>query len=137
MKLLTKSNGNLSRTPEEIEQMINNASEAIDEETLGKIVFDIAVERAKEELEYNRADYKRRIKIKEKAKELYLKYTNALNIRDLQATANPFAKQCALIAVDEIINTNPKITINWAFSGIQEFDNINHWQEVKQEIEKL
>jgi hypothetical protein len=47
------------------------------------------------------------------------------------------AKQCALIAVDEIINTNPKITINWAFSGIQEFDNVNYWQEVKKEIEKL
>ena len=132
MELLKKSNGNLARTPEEVEQMIDKASEAIDEETLGKIVFDIAVERAKEELEYNRADYKRRIKIKEKAKELYLKYTNALNIRDLQITANPFAKQCALIAVDEIINTH--LLSEKDIFGIHPVD---YWQEVKQEIEKL
>ena len=70
---------------------------------------------------------------KEKAKELYCKYTDALNISDLQTTANPFAKQCALIAVDEIIN-----------SYIQEKNNgyivsekiISYWEEVKQEIEK-
>lgn len=47
------------------------------------------------------------------------------------------AKHCALIAVDEIINTNPKITINWAFSGTQEFNNISYWFDVKQEIENL
>jgi hypothetical protein len=34
------------------------------------------------------------------------------------------AKQCALIAVDEIINVLP-------------FDNLIYWGEVKQEIEKL
>jgi hypothetical protein len=62
---------------------------------------------------------------KEKAKELYCKYTDALNIRDLQTTANPFAKQCALIAVDEILvgyMSNPKISF---------------WQSVYEEIEKL
>jgi hypothetical protein len=62
---------------------------------------------------------------KEKAKELYCKYTDALNIRDLQITANPFAKQCALIAVDEILlgyMSNPKIS---------------YWQSVYEEIEKL
>ena len=62
---------------------------------------------------------------KEKAKELYLKYTDALNIRDLQITANPFAKQCALIAVDEIIKSNAMLP-----------PNLN-WQEVKKEIELL
>jgi hypothetical protein len=70
---------------------------------------------------------------KEKAKELYCKYTDALNIRDLQTTANPFAKQCALIAVDEIINANP-----YECDGIEILhSNISYWQEVKQEIEKL
>ena len=62
---------------------------------------------------------------KEKAKELYCKYTDALNIRDLQITANPFAKQCALIAVDEILlgyMSNPKIS---------------YWLSVYEEIEKL
>ena len=62
---------------------------------------------------------------KEKAKELYCKYTDALNIRDLQTTANPFAKQCALIAVDEILSAI-------GFSVMDEY-----WIEVKQEIEKL
>jgi len=47
------------------------------------------------------------------------------------------AKQCALIAVDEIINSNPKIILKWAFSGIKEFDSISYWQEVKKEIENL
>lgn len=62
--------------------------------------------------------------IKEKAKELYYKYTDALNIRDLQTTANPFAKQCTLIAVDEIL-------LN-CYEVMKPF-----WEEVKQEIEKL
>ena len=66
---------------------------------------------------------------KEKAKELYLKYTDALNIRDLQITANPFAKQCALIAVDEIMN----VIIG---SYDYELEKI-YWQDVKNEIELL
>lgn len=44
------------------------------------------------------------------------------------------AKQCALIAVDEIINTN-------ALSEMLDYGidktNLFYWQEVKQEIEKL
>jgi len=67
---------------------------------------------------------------KEKAKELYLKYTDALNIRDLQTTANPFAKQCALIAVDEIL----EIVTSDNSALIVE---LPYWQEVKKEIEKL
>jgi hypothetical protein len=61
---------------------------------------------------------------KEKAKEIYCKYADALNIRDLQTTANPFVKQCALIAVDEIL-------LN-CYEVMKPF-----WEEVKQEIEKL
>lgn len=61
---------------------------------------------------------------KEKAKELF--------IRNFEITVDDYcAKQCALIAVNEIIN---------AISTIYEHDwNILHpyWQEVKQEIEKL
>lgn len=64
---------------------------------------------------------------KEKAEEIYCKYIDALNIRDLRTTANPFAKQCALIAVDEILRV--------AFYAD---DSIyNHFLEVKQEIDKL
>jgi hypothetical protein len=62
---------------------------------------------------------------KEKAKEIYCKYADALNIRDLQTTANPFVKQCALIVVDEILNV------------LFQHHEIDYWQEVKKEIELL
>jgi hypothetical protein len=39
------------------------------------------------------------------------------------------AKQCALIAVDEILNTIEQI--------FETFEERKYWQEVKQEIEKL
>ena len=39
------------------------------------------------------------------------------------------AKQCALIAVDEVIQTIPKNNGNQT--------NLDYWNEVKQEIEKL
>ena len=69
----------------------------------------------------------------EKAKEIYCKYADALNIRDLQITANPFAKQCALIAVDEIIESNP-----YECDAIEILhSNIFYWEQVKQEIIKL
>lgn len=63
-----------------------------------------------------------------KAKELYCKYTHALNIRDLQITANPFAKQCALVAVDLVLGT---------FIITVENLVVQYWQEVKEEIIKL
>ena len=38
-----------------------------------------------------------------------------------------YAKECALIAVDEILNSNPHLN----------YGLVAWWQEVKQEIEKL
>ncbi len=73
---------------------------------------------------------------KEKAKELYCKYTDALNIRDLRTTANPFAKQCAIIAVDEMIKIRNEI-INTLKLGALDIEVIAFLEEVKQEIEKL
>jgi hypothetical protein len=67
---------------------------------------------------------------KEKAKEIYCKYADALNIRDLQTTANPFVKQCALIAVDEIINSRPAITDS-------QVEYNNFWNDVKSELQSL
>lgn len=67
---------------------------------------------------------------KEKAKELYHKYADALNIRDLQTTANPFAKQCALIAVEEIINHHSQE------QGLYRIDTY-YWQQVKSELQSL
>ena len=53
---------------------------------------------------------------KEKAKELVDKFINATDY-------NGYGQQCALIAVDEIIN------------NVELYST--YWQEVKQEIEKL
>lgn len=63
---------------------------------------------------------------KEKAKELVNKFYNC-RVLDFDA-----AKQCALIAVDEIIISMPMIP---AF--IDDDNGVNYWQEVRQEIEKL
>ena len=67
----------------------------------------------------------------EKAKELFLKFMN--NVLDYTQTGlDPFkAKQCALIAVDEIIKECEKF-----FEAISENRKL-FWQEVKKEIEKL
>ena len=45
--------------------------------------------------------------------------------------------QCALIAVDEIINANPTSQLSDPFLGNRTYENVNYWKEVKQEIEKL
>jgi hypothetical protein len=83
---------------------------------------------------------------KEKAKEIYCKYADALNIRDLQTNANPFAKQCALIAVDEILSALHDASdvdeILLALHDASDDDSpynheLKYWQEVKQEIENL
>ena len=70
---------------------------------------------------------------KEKAQELFGKYAMYLraNLR-YDEEANEDAKQCALIAVDEIIASNP--------IAFDEQDNCiakQWWKEVKTEIEKL
>jgi hypothetical protein len=66
---------------------------------------------------------------KEKAKELVDSFSQKIYKCDydkLHFTLKRKAKQCALIAVDEIRDNLPLIT-----------DIQNYWQEVKQEIEKL
>jgi len=68
---------------------------------------------------------------KEKAEQLYDKF----HVWDTMDHSE--VKKMTLIAVDEIIASNPKIIIKWAFSGIKEFISISYWQEVKQEIKKL
>jgi hypothetical protein len=62
---------------------------------------------------------------KEKAKELYTTY--------IDYTYGDFnCKQCALIAVDEILEDNVD-DMSWELFDIR----IQYWKEVKQEIEKL
>lgn len=68
---------------------------------------------------------------KEKAKELMLRYYVYDLDNDKQwYVANKFAKNCALIAVDEIIEVI--LSDEYYCSLI-----LKYWQEVKQEIEKL
>ena len=63
---------------------------------------------------------------KEKAKELVDKFQFIL-------TQKQFGKHCALIAVNEIINSNPYSN---PFNTNVE-STMSYWQEVKQEIYKL
>lgn len=64
---------------------------------------------------------------KEKAIELVNKY---LQVYDGRVD---IAKRCALIAIQEIINSNPT-TVH----GVSDFrTNIYYWESVKKEIEKL
>jgi hypothetical protein len=69
----------------------------------------------------------------EKANELYSKFDNLFN-KDfmLPIVYDNQLKECALIAVDEIINNSLE------YMGCDLNDGeIIYWQEVKQEIEKL
>ena len=74
---------------------------------------------------------------KEKAKELVDKIYQIFEDDEDEHfidTSKRISKQCALIAVDEIINTN-------ALSEMLDYGidktNLFYWQEVKQEIENL
>jgi hypothetical protein len=67
----------------------------------------------------------------EKAKDLFDKIYNISGL-------TKESKQCALIAVDEIINSNPyKLSLEGKFLTEHITYDINFWEEVKQEIEKL
>ena len=64
---------------------------------------------------------------KEKAKELIDKYYHLFSVELENTIADYEAKECALIAVDEILISIKLITM----------DEIIYWQEVKQEINNL
>lgn len=75
---------------------------------------------------------------KQKAEELYNAYKKALNINnDMRAGANPYAKECALICVSEIINDRREM--DYLECGKIETAEIiaPDWVEVKQAIEAL
>jgi hypothetical protein len=68
---------------------------------------------------------------KEKAKDLFTTFRYALSHKDapLGMHKDNIAIQCALIAVDEILNAIGEI--------FETYEERKYWQEVKQEIEKL
>ena len=75
--------------------------------------------------------------IKEKAKELFNKYADEFNFDDTYRGYREQSKQCALIAVDEIINTLNSDIRDLDVRGNILLDLIEYWREVKQEIENL
>jgi hypothetical protein len=71
---------------------------------------------------------------KEKAKELYNKYTFIY----MQNYCSKYeVKQCVLIAVDEILDTLNYNIRDIDVRGNILLDLIDYWKEVKQEIEKI
>jgi len=64
---------------------------------------------------------------KEKAKELFNQYLNV-------GMGDGWAKQCALIAVHEIIKANPTELLADPYEF---YSSKGHWEQIKQEIEKL
>ena len=66
---------------------------------------------------------------KEKAIELVDKYTQYVT----EINEYEYAKNCAYIAVDEIL----KIVNVWSALNMQKSSQVIYWEEVKQEIEKL
>lgn len=71
---------------------------------------------------------------KEKAEELFDKFRVKVHDRNGTSAMNGFeAKQCALIAIDEILESNP----NYPEFKENEGTAIRYWELVKQEIKKL
>lgn len=72
---------------------------------------------------------------KEKAKELFHRYADEFNFDDTYRGYREQSKQCALVAVDEIVkecyNWNGSDNVQW------ETKRFDCWEEVKQEIQKL
>ena len=81
---------------------------------------------------------------KDKAKELVDKYYNILPLdkyvitkdEDLSWEYNDWkeAKKCALVAVDEIIKSEPTFNSSIFQGSFLISDNTEYWEEVKQEI---
>lgn len=77
---------------------------------------------------------------KEKAKELFEKFYSVSNQQGLNLITHDEAKQCALIAVQMIIDSDPTQPLTWGYYENYS-DMINqaskYWQQVKTEIEAL
>ena len=79
----------------------------------------------------------------EKAEELYFKYSMK-GLEEIKSILNRvvrknIAKQCAIIAVDEILKAIPNEYLDvWqGESNMVINDEIEYWEEVKQELKKL
>jgi len=82
------------------------------------------------------------MKAQEKAKELFNKYCYAIRTEETDSgyfSNVIYAKDCALIAVDEIIENNPFRDYGFKFDSVSSrLDAVKEfWQEVKKELEQL
>ena len=68
---------------------------------------------------------------KEKAEELFLKFRQIPPCSPYTGVGDGEAKQCAIIAVDEILNIYQIKNAAFEFYELR-----NYWQDVKQELEK-
>jgi hypothetical protein len=66
----------------------------------------------------------------EKAKQLVGNFCNVEFLKDYEGMDYELAKECALIAVDEILSSRPYITES-------QLDYQYYWEQVKIEIKKL
>mgnify|MGYP003668973399 CR=1 FL=1 len=73
------------------------------------------------------------MKAKEKAKELVDRFLNIEGADDCGNSYSYVAIQCALICVDEILQTIPEEVMSYKPFMM----NTDYWSEVKQEINKL
>lgn len=74
----------------------------------------------------------------EKAQELIDKFKHPVRWKMGQEDVLDRAKQCALIAVDEVINSSPaRSPINDGSDAMPHFRAVKYWEQVKEEIEKL
>jgi hypothetical protein len=78
---------------------------------------------------------------KEKAKELFDKYVKIIYAitGGIGGKTSILAKQCALLAVDEIINENEENEVSQeiAYTIATFLTNEQYWHKVKEEINKL
>ena len=74
---------------------------------------------------------------KEKAWSIFWNFKNIPDKwKNEKVFQNYYAKQCALLAVDEILNSNPSYD-DYGGNGWIIVDNSEYWKEVKNEIENL
>lgn len=61
-----------------------------------------------------------------------------LNIKsDINFSVMESAKECALLSVEEILETDPMIEGQISDAGVFYKDNSDYWEQVKEEINKL
>lgn len=67
---------------------------------------------------------------KDKAKEIYCRFAEILNIRDLRTEATPFVKSCSIYLCDEVINDLERESSDDSQSAI-------YWSEVRSFIAEM